>query len=259
MLEQAIILPRRGRGRPGADAMAQYVSHLSAEAMDAALHPEMETEMKREDLWSARYLRANDLRGQPATVTIEAAIPQVLRDSKGERTKLVLHFVNRTKALVVNQVNFDAIVSVTGIDDSDHWPGQAVELYPTTTMLGGKPTACIRVRAPKQAARRAPAPTEPATETLEESPFLINPTVAAAAHAAVHNSTRLIMTNYKHRSARPPRPFQYLYDGRDLLAVLEQSSNGWHVLAGGRHDIGTCANREAALRLAHTLSISPSS
>jgi hypothetical protein len=127
--------------------------------MDAALHPETEIEMKREDLWSSPYLRANDLRGQPATVTIEAAIPQVLRDSKGERTKLVLHFFNRTKALVCNQANFDAIVGVTGIDDSDHWPGQAIELYPTTTMLGGKPTPCIRVRAPKQARvpQQAPA------------------------------------------------------------------------------------------------------
>jgi hypothetical protein len=60
------------------------------------------------------------------------------------------------------------------------------------------------------------------------------------------------MNTYKHRESRP-RGFQYLYEGRQLLAVIEQSSDGWHVYAGGNRDIGTCADRESALRFANTI------
>jgi len=91
--------------------------------------------MRREQLWSSPFLRAADLQGRPAEVTIESAAAETLRDSRGERTKLVVRFRNRQKALVCNQVNFDSIVNVTGIDDSDGWPGHTITLYPTTTMI----------------------------------------------------------------------------------------------------------------------------
>lgn len=60
------------------------------------------------------------------------------------------------------------------------------------------------------------------------------------------------MTNYKHRPRRRPGGFQYLYDGRQLLAVIERHRDGWHVFAHGRNDIGTCADHEGALRFANT-------
>jgi hypothetical protein len=102
--------------------------------------------MRREQLWNSPFLRAADPQGRPAEVTIESAAAETLRDSRGERTKLVVRFRNRQKALVCNQVNFDSIVNVTGVDDSDGWPGHAITLYPTTTTLGNKAVPCIRVR-----------------------------------------------------------------------------------------------------------------
>jgi hypothetical protein len=56
----------------------------------------------------------------------------------------------------------------------------------------------------------------------------------------------------QHVPARPPGGFQYLYDGRQLLAVIERRRDGWHVFAHGRNDIGTCADRAGALRFANT-------
>jgi len=44
---------------------------------------------------------------------------------------------------------------------------------------------------------------------------------------------------------------QYIHDGRDLLAVLEHGSDGWHVIVRN-HEIGVCADRVAALRLVDT-------
>jgi hypothetical protein len=55
------------------------------------------------------------------------------------------------------------------------------------------------------------------------------------------------------RKHRPPRPcgFQYIYDGRELAAVLEHKADGWHVIVRN-HEIGVRADRVAALRLVDT-------
>ena len=42
-----------------------------------------------------------------------------------------------------------------------------------------------------------------------------------------------------------------VYDGRELVAVLEHRADGWHVTIGNR-EIGVCADRVAALRLVDT-------
>jgi hypothetical protein len=54
----------------------------------------------------------------------------------------------------------------------------------------------------------------------------------------------------KHRFPRP-YGFQYVYDGRELLAAIERRRDGWHVIVRNR-DIGVCADRESALRLVNT-------
>ena len=41
---------------------------------------------------------------------------------------------------------------------------------------------------------------------------------------------------------------QYIYDGRQLVAVLEHRADGWHVIIRNQQ-IGVCADRVAALRL----------
>jgi len=52
---------------------------------------------------------------------------------------------------------------------------------------------------------------------------------------------------------------QYIYDGRELVAVLEHRADGWHVTIGNR-EIGVCADRVAALRLVdnHAMKKGPS-
>ena len=42
-----------------------------------------------------------------------------------------------------------------------------------------------------------------------------------------------------------------VYDGREHLAVIEQRSDGWHVIVRDRH-IDVCEDRETALRLVHS-------
>src|SRR5262249_8132323 len=42
-----------------------------------------------------------------------------------------------------------------------------------------------------------------------------------------------------------------VYDGRQIIAVVEQRKDGWHLIVRNRH-IGVCADRESALRLVNT-------
>jgi len=42
-----------------------------------------------------------------------------------------------------------------------------------------------------------------------------------------------------------------VYDGRQHIAVIEQRSDGWHVIVRDRH-IDVCEDRETALRLVHS-------
>ncbi len=75
------------------------------------------------------------------------------------------------KCLPLNLTNFDAVVAITGEDDSDNFPGHKLELYPTQTEMRGKMTDCIRIRPPAQpelsaktpAAKSGPAKKKPAT------------------------------------------------------------------------------------------------
>jgi len=64
-----------------------------------------------------------------------------------------LYFRNTGKALVVNATNFDTIAGITGEPNSDNWIGHEIELLATTTMMAGKETPCVRVRAPGKASK----------------------------------------------------------------------------------------------------------
>jgi hypothetical protein len=52
----------------------------------------------------------------------------------------------------------------------------------------------------------------------------------------------------KHRAQHPPPSWQYFYNGRDLVAVIEHRADGWHaILHSGNVDLGTFPSREQAI------------
>ena len=106
--------------------------------------------MKRDEVFPSKYLKAADLNGKSICVTIEKAPLEVLKNPEGKQeAKTVLHFVKGTKMLPLNRVNWDSVAEICG-DDTEEWPGKKIELFPWTTEMKGKPTPCIRVRAPEQ-------------------------------------------------------------------------------------------------------------
>jgi hypothetical protein len=132
--------------------------------------------MTRDEVFPSKYLKAADLKGKACVATIESAPYETLKGLDGNETKkTVLHFKNTEKTLPLNVTNFDAVCDVTGCLDTDDWPGQRIELYPTKTPVQGKLVDCIRIRRPSAsrpavAAPPPPPPSEPG-EMNDEIPF----------------------------------------------------------------------------------------
>ena len=59
--------------------------------------------------------------------------------------------------MILNKTNAGLLAAALG-DETDHWRGKQVELYPDRTMFSGRMVECIRVRVPRDAAPAQPAP-----------------------------------------------------------------------------------------------------
>jgi hypothetical protein len=131
--------------------------------------------MKRDDLFPSKYLKCADLKAKPRIVEIDQAPVEMLKNPKGEeQRKVVLYFKGAKKALPLNLTNYDSVAAIAGTDETNEWPGTKIELYPTTTMMGGKITDAIRVRPPHGGLQiTPPLPPKPAVdpEFDQEIPF----------------------------------------------------------------------------------------
>jgi hypothetical protein len=107
--------------------------------------------VKRNVAFPKKHLCADDLNGEPVTLTIKCAQQEAMRNNGQEQTKTVLYFRDGYKPFPLNQTNWDSIADITGEDDSDNWKGHQAEAYPTTTQSpGGDIVPCVRFRAPPQ-------------------------------------------------------------------------------------------------------------
>jgi len=91
---------------------------------------------------NSNWIKAEDLRGKQVKVVIDKV---ELEEIGTSGYKVVLHFVGKEKALVLNATNAKCLASVLG-DNEAEWIAKEIIMYPTTTEFGGKTVACIRVR-----------------------------------------------------------------------------------------------------------------
>src|SRR3990167_176981 len=112
-----------------------------------------ELTMKGSDVFPSKYLRAADLNGKEPIVTIDHIAVETL----GDDSKPVVYFVGKSKGLVLNKTNWNAIEEIAGQDDSDQWKGVRVKLFMAKVEFQGKRVPAIRVDAP-MSTRPAPPP-----------------------------------------------------------------------------------------------------
>lgn len=125
--------------------------------------------MKASDAFPSKYLKATDLNGRRAAVTIE----DVQFEKIGDEQKLVMYFKGKDKLLVLNKTKVNTLTSLFNSDDTDDWLGQSIYLEPSKTQFQGKIVDCINIGVdlPGQTTPGRTAPPPRAAVAEEEIPF----------------------------------------------------------------------------------------
>jgi hypothetical protein len=95
------------------------------------------------DLYPSNYVKAVDLKGKEALVTIRAVIVEKV----GDDIRPVVYFNGTEKGLVCNKTNAYAIGTAYG-ENTDFWIGKQIILFPAYTDYQGKQVLALRVRIP---------------------------------------------------------------------------------------------------------------
>ena len=113
--------------------------------------------MKISTAFPTKFLKASDLQGKEVKVEIDdCRMEDVAGD--GSEEKPVLYFKGKNKGLVMNKTNAGKLEVAFG-DDTEHWSGRTIILYPDVTQFQGRTVDCLRVRVPApKAADGEPTP-----------------------------------------------------------------------------------------------------
>lgn len=122
--------------------------------------------MKASDIFKGKSLKAEDLAGREPIVTIESVSLQTFDDNT---TKPIIKFRGQEKQLVCNKTNWNAIVDITGEDDSDAWAGHKIRLVVAKVDFQGKRVPAIRVEDTKP--RQQHVEREPGDESPDDIQF----------------------------------------------------------------------------------------
>lgn len=125
------------------------------------------------DAFPSIYLKASDLQGREAIVTIDRVGFEAV--GREREMKAVIYFAGKQKGIVLNKTNAKKIIEIAGSAETEDWHGTQVKIYPTETEFGGETVDCIRIKPVGKPAARTPPPPPPAalkTElTDDEIPF----------------------------------------------------------------------------------------
>ncbi len=109
-------------------------------------------------LYPSKYLKAADLRGRDAVVTIKSLDPASELNMRGGKTekKPVISFVESDKLFCLCKTNAKSIAKVYG-SELENWLGKRITIYPTKVAFGGNTVDAVRIRevAPKASSKAA--------------------------------------------------------------------------------------------------------
>lgn len=108
----------------------------------------------------SKYLTKDDVGEDGLILTIKGFRMETLESDDGNEDKMVLHFVEDVKPMVVNRTNAQLIGVATGVKVAGEAKGKQIVVYNDPTVsFGGKITGGLRIKrisgAPKPAAAKA--------------------------------------------------------------------------------------------------------
>jgi hypothetical protein len=101
--------------------------------------------MRSKDAFPSKYLKSADVKERPCVAVISHVARETVGQGQDAKEKLVLHFEDDNKPMVLNRTNWDALEEAFG--DSDDWPGHKVKIRCARTHYQGKATDGIRLEA----------------------------------------------------------------------------------------------------------------
>ena len=104
--------------------------------------------MKISEMFPDGYVKGEDLKGKHVTVTIVGVRRVVMRPNRHspEITKYVLYSAEGTKGIVLSKTLAKQIARALGSEETEHWIGKRITLYPKPMVVAGVPRVAIRVR-----------------------------------------------------------------------------------------------------------------
>jgi hypothetical protein len=100
------------------------------------------------DMFPRRYANGDDLQGKATALTIERVQQEEMRPGGAAPVKKwVIYFKGAQRGVILSRVLAGQIAEALGDDDTDHWPGKKVVLYPVPMTVAGRPVTAIRARA----------------------------------------------------------------------------------------------------------------
>jgi hypothetical protein len=106
---------------------------------------------------NSKYLTKDDVGEDGLVLTIKGFRNETIKGDDGEEDKIVLHFVEDVRPMIINRTNSQLIGVCTGAKTAGEARGRQIVVYNDLTVsFGGKITGGLRIKkvagAPKQAA-----------------------------------------------------------------------------------------------------------
>ena len=95
------------------------------------------TKLSELQAYTSPWLKASDLQGRAATVTIETATVEEIRQQTGQKeARIVVAFAGKSKRLICNKTQALTLADLAKTEVFDNWRGLVVTLEPATTRSG---------------------------------------------------------------------------------------------------------------------------
>lgn len=147
------------------------LSDLLSTVLDTLEHLDKEIDMNIFSADMFEYLCAEMLPsdGRLVSLTIKDVEQDTVAGPRGEQSKVIVHFVERPKLLILNKTNARAIARALG-NETDNWRGATVALGVESVKVGRNTVPSIRVK--NAAHRRPPANggNAPASNAIRQYP-----------------------------------------------------------------------------------------
>ena len=118
---------------------------------------------------AGEYLKVGDLGGREVTVQIESISVEQVGSEAQKRDKLVARFEGKSKGLVLNDTNLEALELAFGADTDLAIGGQVILYVDPNVRFGGQRVGGIRIKMP---ARKTATPEKSVAAELDDQiPF----------------------------------------------------------------------------------------